>query len=471
MHFKAQHSLWNRISYLGLNYYANYSENNSAIVANRLNFLFWIVLATNLVLLTIIRLLTHRPISIYSYKLIILLGICTINFLLAQLSWHKTVRFLLIFSPAIVFISFPLLLNKCLEVDVIFDPLVILGYSIFPQLIYKSNQKSFFFRLAILFYFLVIIFHYDLLKFRLGESLTLFSDEASFGLYFKMGFGSIYLFIHTTLFFMQKQNQRYEGDLIKTRKLAEKQSKNNSKVKVRLLKQEKELREALATKDKFFSIIAHDIKNPLNALMGLASVVDTSYDSINHSKKRKYIHHINKAGKELQNLLENLLQWSRLRTDIMAYKPEQFYLSDLIFSCIQITKISAQKKEIAILNDTSKKLYAYGDFAMISTVLRNLISNAIKFSNQGSEIILESEQYDDYIKLWVNDRGVGIEPQYLERLFRLDISYSTSGTQGEEGSGLGLLLCKEFIEKNNGDIGVESTFGKGSRFWFTLPLK
>jgi signal transduction histidine kinase/ligand-binding sensor domain-containing protein len=241
-----------------------------------------------------------------------------------------------------------------------------------------------------------------------------------------------------------------------------------------LKKSEGELRELNATKDKFFSIISHDLRNHLTALLGFSDMLYRSFQKMDDGKKEKYSHSIDRAAKDLYDLLENLLQWARTQTGVLQCKPKTFDLSSLIPEIISTYNINAKKKNINLSWKIRKSTYAYADKNMIRTVMRNLISNAIKFTEKNGEILVTANGKDGFVEVSILDSGVGISRESKDTLFKIGKTSSTRGTAKEKGTGLGLIICKEFVEKNNGRIWFESPVPdgseKGSIFYFTLPL-
>jgi len=231
-----------------------------------------------------------------------------------------------------------------------------------------------------------------------------------------------------------------------------------------------ELERLNRTKDKFFSIIAHDLRNPFNAIIGFSELLRNDFYEMDNQQKLNLLELINISSETAYNLLENLLQWARTQTDKIKYNPEIFDLCEVVNLVINLHIIIAQKKRVTFKNDIAALTMVYADKNMINTVLRNLISNAIKFSKSDGEIIISANQTSDFIEVNVTDRGVGMSRESLGNLFRIDTYYSTSGTMGESGTGLGLIICKEFVEKNNGRIKAVSLEGAGTTLSFTLNV-
>ncbi len=233
--------------------------------------------------------------------------------------------------------------------------------------------------------------------------------------------------------------------------------------------QRKELVSLNQTKDKFFAIIAHDLKNPFGAVLSLSELLAREFESFEPEKLHMFIQQIYKYSNNTFNLLENLLQWSLLQTGRTVVNLKSLNMAEIINENIDLLKANALQKGIELAWVNPDDHFVYCDRDMITTVLRNLISNAIKFTPAKGRIEVEVVKDSEYIKVMVRDFGVGISPENQQKLFRIDSNPSTPGTNEEEGTGLGLILCKEFVEKNRGTIAVESTEGKGSTFFFTVP--
>lgn len=236
-----------------------------------------------------------------------------------------------------------------------------------------------------------------------------------------------------------------------------------------LSEQNHALNEANASKDKFFSIIAHDLRNPFNALLSLTALLKDDLSRYNMAEVEHYINRIYQAADRSYALLENLLEWSRSQTGKMQYVPQKVYLKILVDESVRAIEPYAHSKGITLDTNVSSTLALQADTKMLSTIVRNLVSNAVKFTASGGNVTIEGENDHEQIRLCVRDTGIGIKPEHMKRLFRIDVHHSTSGTAEEKGSGLGLILCKEFAEHHGGTIEVQSDWGKGSCFIVTLP--
>ena len=240
-----------------------------------------------------------------------------------------------------------------------------------------------------------------------------------------------------------------------------------------LIIKNKKLKELNATKDKFFSIIAHDLKNPFNTLLGFSELLLKNFKDYDQKQQFKFLNIINLSAKKNFNLLEKLLSWARSQTGSIDFLPEKINLITLLNEIISLKTETAESKDIILSTNIETDLCINADKNMLSTILRNLISNAIKFTPQNGEISINAKAVNNsqYIQISVKDNGVGISEERQSKLFNTSESITTKDTENKTGTGLGLILCKEFTEKHGGKIWVESKKGKGSEFIFTIPGK
>lgn len=236
-----------------------------------------------------------------------------------------------------------------------------------------------------------------------------------------------------------------------------------------LIESENELVELNAVKDKFFSIIAHDLKNPFNAILGFSELLLGDYYEEVGEEMREVIKMIYDSAGNAYKLLENLLEWSRSQTGKLLFNREIIDISEIVSACLGISFSQAMQKGIVLSSEINGRLEAYADNNTVTTVVRNLISNAIKFTGKGGHIVVRGEISGDVVKVSVEDSGVGMSEEIKSKIFKISEKVSFPGTNDETGTGLGLLLCKEFVEKNGGIIYAESEAGKGSVFTFELP--
>jgi two-component system sensor histidine kinase/response regulator len=257
----------------------------------------------------------------------------------------------------------------------------------------------------------------------------------------------------------------------KTNILLEEKINEVDKANKLLKESEEDLKILNATKDKFFSIIAHDLRNPFNALHGLAQYLFENYSDFSENEVKESLEIIYNSADDLLELLENLLHWSRTQRGKIQLTPTDIKLSEVVNKIFNQIRMNADKKKINLVNEIPSDHIIIADLDMLTVVLRNLISNAIKFSNKKGFIRVAKKESDDYTEISVMDNGVGITKENIKKLFRIDIHHSTSGTSEEQGSGLGLILCREFVEQHGGKIWVESEKNVGSTFKFTISKK
>lgn len=232
----------------------------------------------------------------------------------------------------------------------------------------------------------------------------------------------------------------------------------------------KELATANATKDKFFSIIAHDLKNSFNGLLGYSNILLSDFDSFGDVDKINMISAIKQVSESTYKLLQNLLDWARVQTGVIPFNPEKIQLNDLLNDEYFMQIKLAEQKGILLENIMSDDVYVDADHNMISTVVRNLLSNAVKFTKNDGKVFLSLKTDGNMAEIGVKDSGIGISKENLAKLFKVNENFKTFGTNNEEGTGLGLILCKEFVLKNRGEIQVHSEMGVGTEILVRLPL-
>ncbi len=241
------------------------------------------------------------------------------------------------------------------------------------------------------------------------------------------------------------------------------------KINEQLKKSEAELRLLNNTKDKFFSIMAHDIKNPLGGMLTVTNIVKKDFSLLTDDEKLELFETVHKTAQHLYTLLENLLHWSRSQTGRIAFEPVMLNLHELIEQNIELQKANIEKKNLMVINMIDPEQNIRADREMMALIIRNLISNAIKFSKDGGKIVISATLKENKVELSIQDEGIGMSKDIQSKLFRIDTQVITPGTHNEKGTGLGLILCKEFILKHGGEIWVESEEGKGSKFIISIP--
>jgi PAS domain S-box-containing protein len=232
---------------------------------------------------------------------------------------------------------------------------------------------------------------------------------------------------------------------------------------------EHKLKQLNATKDKLFSIIAHDLRSPFNSILGYSQNLRENIRKYKFEESEKYLDIINSSAQNTLNLLINLLSWAKHQTDQTIFNPETLNLRQIMNEVVDLLILSAKIKNITINYNLPDKVMLYADRNMLKTILQNLISNALKFTKPGGIIHIYAIPYSDYLEITVSDNGIGMSKKTIGKLFNIETNVPTTGTFNEPGSGLGLIICREFVEKHGGKIWTESEVGKGSAFKFTLP--
>jgi signal transduction histidine kinase len=266
------------------------------------------------------------------------------------------------------------------------------------------------------------------------------------------------------IIYYQKNRLKHE-----TNRLLEEKNILLEKTNKKLKESERNLQELNSTKDKFFSIIGHDLRNPLNALLGFSELISGNSREYTSEEIHKYSRIINEAAKNIHMLIENLLEWSRSQSGNIDFNPVKEEIYPVVEEIVKVFGIQAEKKNIKISISFPKKIIAYFDRNLLSTILRNLINNAIKFTSSNGNINITCTTGSEESIIEVKDTGIGMTEDQIGQLFDLKETITMQGTSEEKGTGLGLILCKEFVDMHNGRIWAESKPGKGSTFYFTLP--
>jgi len=232
-----------------------------------------------------------------------------------------------------------------------------------------------------------------------------------------------------------------------------------------------QLQEANAGKDQFFSILGHDLRSPLTGLTGIISFLNDNIDRYSTAKAKSMLEKAKVVCESLTALLENLLTWARMQCGTLEWHPQPIDIKTVAMFNLELIQPQAEQKQIVLRNHITDSCMVYADVHMVSTILRNLLSNSIKFTQPGGTVTLSTQAGTDDLAISISDTGIGIDAQDLPKLFKIDTKFIRQGTAHEKGTGLGLLLCKEFVEHNGGHIRVESHPDQGSTFSFTLPFQ
>jgi signal transduction histidine kinase len=243
----------------------------------------------------------------------------------------------------------------------------------------------------------------------------------------------------------------------------------NTRLELQVEQRTSKLIEIVSTNGKFLSIIAHDLRSPFSSIIGILELLKMSLKEFNKDEIKKYIDIVYNSANNTLTLLDNLLVWAVSQNIEKTFKPVKINLYELLHEEIESLKTLALQKQITMSHTIEPGLNVSADLQMVKTIFRNLINNAIKYTHAYGKIVITAVENKQFVEVTVNDNGIGISDEDRKKLFIVDSFHSTPGTRNEKGTGLGLLLCKEFVELHGGNIRIESEAGKGSRFAFTLP--
>ncbi|MCP5063313.1 MAG: PAS domain S-box protein [Ignavibacteriae bacterium] len=271
---------------------------------------------------------------------------------------------------------------------------------------------------------------------------------------------------------INEETQRYVKELKFNKELMRQNAVEFGKMNEMLIESEERLKELNGSKDKFFTIISHDLRSPFTSITGFSEVMMEDIDTLSKEDIKDFATSIHRTSKNVHNLLENLLHWSRIQTGRIDFTPNLISLNEQIDETIALYEVNAARKRISLINNIDEDYFIKADKFMLNTIIRNLVSNSIKFTKQGGEISVNAMEIKEEkkIEISIEDTGIGMSKEIQEKLFKIDEHITTKGTEKEKGTGIGLILCKEFVEKHKGNIWVESEIGVGSKFEFTLQI-
>ncbi|MBU1099068.1 MAG: PAS domain-containing protein [Bacteroidetes bacterium] len=273
----------------------------------------------------------------------------------------------------------------------------------------------------------------------------------------------------TETYIAEEEIKKYIEELHETKDIMEEKAFELVQLNLKLEDSEEALSKLNASKDKFFSIIAHDLKSPFTALLGYTDILVQDFDELTNEEIQEFIGSLHETSRSVFQLLEGLLNWSRVQTGRMPYEPENFDVFELCLLVVKLFSRNAERKNIKLVNCIPESTIVFADKEMVNGVIRNLVSNAIKFTPAEGSITIETAEVGEFLEVKVCDTGVGISQADIEKLFKIDVHHTTKGTENEMGTGVGLILCKELVEKNGGSIWVTSEANVGTNFIFTLP--
>lgn len=267
---------------------------------------------------------------------------------------------------------------------------------------------------------------------------------------------------------LNTQYKKLFRQFVRMMKISDRQQQQLISAREEVVKFNDELKQLNATKDKFFSIVAHDLKSPINSFLAISNLLVEHIDQFSIEEIQEMAKDVRNSGDNLIKLLENLLYWARIQMNRYEFQPEKVSLNTIVENNVNLLSLSASQKGVLIKDQVPENTSVVADQNMVNTIIRNLVSNAIKFTKNGDTITVGYKKENNFSCISIQDTGVGIKPEDLENLFKIDVTTTSRGTHNEKGTGLGLILCKEMVEKHNGTIRVESELNKGTTFTFSL---
>jgi len=343
-------------------------------------------------------------------------------------------------------------------------PYLPIGISLVPYLVFSFDKDRKIILAAVTMYFLMAVTIDNVLAYfepYKSEISVMVNQEQPF---YKLGSGLLFVFVNATIYYSLQLSRNFERKWAATQQELE-------KTNVLLHQKNKELSNINTTKDKFFRIIGHDLKGPIGQMIQLTQFLEEKYRDLSEEEIASFLNKMYAASSRGFKLVENLLTWARSQTGNISFNPTYIDMYSLVKEVMQLLEPNARDKNIDLKRDVDIDLHIVGDRNMLYTVLRNLISNSIKYTENEGVVSVAAEADDKWVIILIRDNGIGMTQEKAESLFKIDSVDSTPGTADEQGTGIGLILCKEFVDKHQGDIKVNSKKGEGSTFTVKLPHK
>ena len=403
----------------------------------------------------------------YTGLFFMIIAVCLLALLLIHQGFHRAARLFLVHGvPLGIFIA-TLMVRESSSTKDLSTQVLIISALIIPLVVFRTSE---------LFYIIEGAFFICLLLFLVGYKAEFFpykpflNRDVNFLLVQKVSVVESVLFVMVAFGYYKFLIDRSDNQVRCLVRDLRVQNEMTRQANEELKTSEQQLTELNEAKNKLFSIIAHDLRSPMNSFKGFSGLLINNIDSLSKEDVQVLVKGMGKSFNNVNTLLENLLQWSRVQMNTLSYQPEVIDLSVLISDNLNLVEPMAADKEITVRSHVHDNLYALADKNVFNVVLRNLLTNAVKFTHANGAIEVRASRDSGNIRIEVTDNGIGMNPATLENLFTSqDYHYSSLGTANERGTGLGLMLCKEFVEKWHGKIGATSVKGQGSTFYFTIP--
>ncbi len=457
-------NIWNRLSTIGVKDSRKSNGRKSIILANRFNISAFVIFIAVLILeLSTFSDSTESRFHV-TLRFSILSVLCIAHLVLNHLRFYIVSKTSLLLSMPFFLLIFPTILGHTHNEYFLWYHYAPIAFSIIPYLILdrKGDQKWIF---AVVFFYFSISMTIDLgLKYFGSHPVDISPIIEENYFYYKFTVAMIFIFVNVSLYYSFLQQRSY----------SEKLEKSNEQLEIKsdlLLDKNAELTGLNATKDKLFRIIGHDLKHPIGTMIVFMDLIENHIDKLSKERLLEIVASLKSSSQQGFKLLEELLDWAKSQTGAIAFEPDVLNLKEVVEQNIEQQQQKANIKEITLENQVPKEAEVYADRNMLDTILRNLISNALKFTPKKGLVMINCCACDSQWKVTVTDSGIGIEEEMLDKIFRIENKTSTKGTENESGTGLGLVICKEFVQKHEGKIWAELNPKGGSILNFTMPCK
>ncbi len=475
--------LWIKVSYLGIDNTNLKADNRQIVLANRINLISVLMIGFNMFITGIVKFFHGIEFTLTDQLLIVMMFMWCFNFWFSYKSWHLITRISLVIVPALITVVLPIFLGTYTYSEIRFSPIMLLLYSITGAIVFRADIKNYIYVFIVIFYIVLVLVLDNLIisfsKLPYGDLLVL----REFQLQYKMAFLTVFVFVHAVLYYLQSINNKYEIRINEYIDQLESSNEEIEQQKEQLMQLNNELNnnlsvasvlkerliEANNTKLKFFSIVSHDLKGPIGSLYVSAEYLKSKYLEMSPDKVKKFIYAFYNSADNLNKFVNNLLVWSKTQMNSIQVSKKEVKIFDIVDEIVNLYTPNFIEKKIYIVNEVDINHKIFVDRDLIITVIRNLINNALKYTSAGGSIWLKSIEKDSKIVFSIKDDGVGMSNETINMLFKTVKIQSTRGTNNEVGSGMGLMICNEFLKLNDSQITVESEVNVGTTFTIEFP--
>ncbi len=453
--------LWEKLSLLGVDEKASYESERKKIYLNIINVVIILILSVAIVF-DLIN-LDNRKFTIGYLGSYFVVALSVFHLVLNAYGYFKLSRNLLFIDIPFFILYYAPLVGDVMPASLFYGPYLPIAFSVVLYFVIDIKKESPKLLLFLVLYFLMSLTFESFARILSTKELQVYDIIRQVYIFYKLAPLLIFIFVNLSLYYAFSLTKTYEDKLIQANDQLEQKSQELQDKNIELIKSN-------ATKTKFFKIIGHDLKNPITVVILFIDMIEAKYKQLSETELLRYINILKDSAQNGLKLLDNLLSWARTQSGQMLFTPSFFNLSNEINENIEFLKNTAEKKDIQLIVNIQEDIEIFADKNMLNTIIRNLISNAVKFTYGRGKITVSVKQTSKFIEISVQDTGKGLSEEELEKLFKIESGFSTEGTNKEMGTGIGLILCKEFIDKHSGKIWAESELEKGSTFYCSFPL-